>query len=459
MPLNGRNNMKKEIESYAKEYMRYLSVAKTERRAYAEAVRLIEAAGFKEISKAKSLKPGDRVYRGYHGKTLMACVVGSAPCAEGIRVVGGHTDAPRLDLKPRPIYAKGGVVYFDTHMYGGIKKYQWLVLPLALYGVIVRKDGTRVDVAIGDKPGDPVFMISDILPHLGKDQEKKTQKEFYPAEDLDVIAGTLPLDGDGDDKKPAVKQALVDFLKKEYDVTEEDLLSAELEIVPAGMPREVGLDRSLIAAYGHDDRVCAYAGLSALLEIASAKRPPAKTCAVILCDKEEIGSTGASGMDSSFFENTVAELLDRQNAKSRDIDVRRALEKSTMLSADVTAAADPHFPDVDSTGNEARLNKGPAASKYTGGASKSGASDCRAEFVAEIRRIMDDAKVTWQMAELGKAEKGGGGTISMFMARFGMDVLDFGTPLLNMHAPWELAAKTDCYWTKRAYLAYFADKK
>jgi len=449
--------MKKEIESYAKEYMRFLSVAKTERRAYAEAVRLIEAAGFKEMSKAKSLKPGDKVYRGYHGKTLMACVIGSAPCAEGIRVVGGHTDAPRLDLKPRPIYSKGGIVYFDTHMYGGIKKYQWLVLPLALYGVIVRKDGTKAEVAVGDKPGDPVFMISDILPHLGKDQEKKTQKEFFPAEDLDVIAGTLPLAGEDDDKKPAAKQALVDFLKKEYKVTEEDLLSAELEIVPAGMPREVGLDRSLIAAYGHDDRVCAYAGLSALLDMAAGKRPPSKTCAVILCDKEEIGSTGASGMDSSFFENTVAELLDRQNARARDIDVRRALERSTMLSADVTAAADPHFPDVDSTGNEARLNKGPAASKYTGGASKSGASDCRAEFVADVRRVMDGAGVTWQMAELGKAEKGGGGTISMFMARFGMDVLDFGTPLLNMHAPWELAAKTDCYWTKRAYLAYFQD--
>ena len=452
--------IEKEIESYAKEYMDYLSVAKTERRAYAEAVRLLDAAGFRDISKVRTLKPGDKVYRGYHGKTLMACVIGTTPCAEGIRVVGGHTDAPRLDLKPRPIYSKDGIVYFDTHMYGGIKKYQWLVMPLALYGVIVRKDGTKAEVAIGDKPGDPVFMISDILPHLGKEQEKKTQKEFYPAEDLDVIAGTLPVDGDDDDdkkKKPAAKQALVEYLKKTYNVTEEDLLSAELEIVPAGMPREVGLDRSLIAAYGHDDRVCAYAGLSALFSVAAAKRPPARTCAVILCDKEEIGSVGASGMESSFFENTVAELLDRQDAKARDIDVRRALERSTMLSADVTAAADPHFPDVDSTGNEARLNKGPAASKYTGGAAKSGASDCRAEFIADIRRMMDRAGVVWQMAELGKAEKGGGGTIACYMARFGMDVLDFGTPLLNMHAPWELAAKADCFWTKRAYLAYFTE--
>ena len=451
---------KKATENYCREYMDFLSKAKTERRAYAEAVRLVEKAGFREISTVKRLKAGDKVWRGYHGKTLMACVIGKTPSAKGIRVVGGHTDAPRLDLKPRPVYEKGGVVYFDTHMYGGIKKYQWLVMPLALYGVIVRKDGSRVDVAIGDNPGDPVFMISDILPHLGKDQEKKTIKEFFPAEDMDVIAATDAelafggKEGDGADGK-AVRKSFIDLLKKKYDVGEEDLLSAELEVVPAGLPREVGLDRSLIAAYGHDDRVCAYAGLSALLDVAKGRTPPDRTCACILCDKEEIGSTGASGMESSFFENTVAELLDRESSGSRDIDVRRALEASTMLSADVTAAADPHFPDVDSTGNEARLNKGPCASKYTGGASKSGASDCRAEFIAEIRRMMDKGKVVWQMAELGKAEKGGGGTIAQFMARFGMDVLDFGTPLLNMHAPWELASKIDCHQTKCAYLAYF----
>ena len=454
---------KKATENYCREYMDFLAKAKTERRAYAEAVRLVEKAGFREISTVKRLKAGDKVWRGYHGKTLMACVIGKTPSAKGIRVVGGHTDAPRLDLKPRPVYEKGGVVYFDTHMYGGIKKYQWLVLPLALYGVIVRKDGSRVDVSIGDDPGDPVFMISDILPHLGKDQEKKTIREFFPAEDMDVIAATdaeLAFGGkDGKDDEgvngKAVRKSFIDLLKKKYDVTEEDLLSAELEIVPAGLPREVGLDRSLIAAYGHDDRVCAYAGLSALLDVAKGRTPPSRTCACILCDKEEIGSTGASGMESSFFENTVAELLDRESSGARDIDVRRALEASTMLSADVTAAADPHFPDVDSTGNEARLNKGPCASKYTGGASKSGASDCRAEFIADIRRMMDKAKVVWQMAELGKAEKGGGGTIAQFMARFGMDVLDFGTPLLNMHAPWELASKIDCHQTKCAYLAYF----
>ena len=429
--------------AYCAAYMDFLAKGKTERRCYAAAIELLTKAGFKELSTLKTLKPGDRVWRGYHAKTLMACVIGQTPSAAGIRVVGGHTDAPRLDLKPRPVYEKGGLVYFDTHVYGGIKKYQWLVLPLALYGVIVKTDGTVVEVSVGDEPGDPVFMISDILPHLGKDQEKKTQKEFFPAEDLDVVAGL------------GERAALVKLLGAKYGVTEEDLLSAELEIVPAGGPREVGLDRALIAAYGHDDRVCAYAGLSALVDIARAKTPPARTCACILCDKEEIGSEGASGMASSFFENTVAELIEREGrGGARDIDVRRALEASTMLSADVTAAADPHFPDVDSTGNEARLGKGPAASKYTGGATKAGASDCRAEFVAEIRRLMAKGEVDWQMAELGRQEKGGGGTIAKFMARFGMDVLDFGTPLLNMHAPWELAAKHDCYHTKKAYAAF-----
>lgn len=429
--------------AYCAAYMDFLAKGKTERRCYAAAIELLTQAGFKELSTLKTLKPGDRVWRGYHAKTLMACVIGQTPSAAGIRVVGGHTDAPRLDLKPRPVYEKGGLVYFDTHVYGGIKKYQWLVLPLALYGVIVKTNGTVVEVAVGDEPGDPVFLISDILPHLGKDQEKKTQKEFFPAEDLDVVAGL------------GERAALVKLLGAKYGVTEEDLLSAELEIVPAGGPREVGLDRALIAAYGHDDRVCAYAGLSALVDIARAKTPPARTCACILCDKEEIGSEGASGMASSFFENTVAELIEREGrGGARDIDVRRALEASTMLSADVTAAADPHFPDVDSTGNEARLGKGPAASKYTGGATKAGASDCRAEFVAEIRRLMAKGEVDWQMAELGRQEKGGGGTIAKFMARFGMDVLDFGTPLLNMHAPWELAAKHDCYHTKKAYAAF-----
>ena len=398
------------------------------------------------------------MYRGYEDRTVMAAVIGRKKVAEaGIKVVGGHTDAPRLDLKPRPIYEKGGCVYFDCHIYGGIKKYQWLVLPLALYGRVVRKDGSFVDITVGDKPGDPVFMISDILPHLGKEQEQKKVSEFFPAEDLDPVCWTTPgADKKGDDAEKGAPKAdrsgLVAYLKKTYKIDEEDLLSAELEIVPAGMPRYVGFDRALITGYGHDDRVCSFAALQALVDAAG--DVPDRTASILMCDKEEIGSMGATGMQSSFFENTVAELIERQEKDARDIMVRRALERSTMLSADVTAAADPHFPDVDSTGNEARLHKGVAASKYTGGTSKSGASDCSPEFVAEIRKIMSDADVQWQMAELGRQEKGGGGTISHYMARFGMKVLDMGTPMWNMHAPWEIVSRNDCWQTYRAYSAY-----
>ena len=447
------------LAQYCRDYMRYLGVAKTERRSYAESVRLLKARGFREISAFKRLKPGDRVYRGYEDRTLMAAVIGRRPVAEaGLKVVGGHTDAPRLDLKPRPLYEKGGVVYFDCHLYGGIKKYQWLTLPLALYGTVVRKDGAKVQVAVGDEPGDPVFMISDILPHLGKDQAKKTRDEFFPAEDLDVVAWSTggSADEEGPGAKRKAKAGLVAYLKKAYGIEEEDLLSAELEIVPAGMPRYLGLDKALIVGYGHDDRVCSFAGLKALLD--AADHVPAQTASILMCDKEEIGSMGSTGMQSSFFENTVAEFIERQEKGARDIMVRRALERSSMLSADVTATADPHFSDVDSTGNSAHFHMGPVASKYTGGTSKGGASDCGPEFVAEIRRVMEEGDVKWQMAELGRMEKGGGGTISQYMARFGMKVLDMGTPLLNMHAPWELASKFDCWQTYRAYSAYLRIK-
>jgi len=447
----------RDIDTYCDGYLKYLGAAKTARRSYAESVKLLEANGFRELSKFKTLKPGDRVYRGYEDRTVMAAVIGRKNVAEaGIKVVGGHTDAPRLDLKPRPIYEKGGCVYFDCHIYGGIKKYQWLVLPLALYGRVVRKDGSFVDITVGDKPGDPVFMISDILPHLGKEQEQKKVSEFFPAEDLDPVCWTTYAGNGkretGNEGPKADRSGLVAYLKKTYKIDEEDLLSAELEIVPAGMPRYVGFDRALITGYGHDDRVCSFAALQALVDAAG--DVPDRTASILMCDKEEIGSMGATGMQSSFFENTVAELIERQEKDARDIMVRRALERSTMLSADVTAAADPHFPDVDSTGNEARLHKGVAASKYTGGTSKSGASDCSPEFVAEIRKIMADAGVQWQMAELGRQEKGGGGTISQYMARFGMKVLDMGTPMWNMHAPWEIVSRSDCWQTYRAYSAY-----
>lgn len=445
------------LEAYSAEYLRYLGVAKTARRSYAESVRILEAAGFRELGSFRTLKPGARVWRGCEDRTVMAAVIGRRSVAEaGIKVVGGHTDAPRLDLKPRPVYEKGGAVYFDCHIYGGIKKYQWLTLPLALYGTVVRKNGTRVEIAVGDGRNDPVFMITDILPHLGKDQAKKTRDEFFAAEDLDPVCWSTPGKkkgkGDSDGAPSADRSGFVAYLKRKYRIDEEDLLSAELEIVPAGMPREVGFDRALIAGYGHDDRVCSFAALKALVD--ASKSVPEVTASILMCDKEEIGSVGSTGMQSSFFENTVAELVERQEKSPRDIMVRRALERSTMLSADVTAAADPHFPDVDSTGNEARLHRGVAASKYTGGTSKGGASDCGPEFIAEIRRIMAEEGVAWQMAELGKMEKGGGGTISQYMARFGMKVLDMGTPMWNMHAPWEIVSKFDAWSTYRAYSAY-----
>ena len=449
------------LEAYSAEYLRYLGVAKTARRSYAESVRILEAAGFRELGSFRTLKPGARVWRGCEDRTVMAAVIGRRSVAEaGIKVVGGHTDAPRLDLKPRPVYEKGGVVYFDCHIYGGIKKYQWLTLPLALYGTVVRKNGSRVEIAVGDGRNDPVFMITDILPHLGKDQAKKTRDEFFAAEDLDPVCWSTPGKkkgkGDSDGAPSADRSGFVAYLKKKYRIDEEDLLSAELEIVPAGMPREVGFDRALIAGYGHDDRVCSFAALKALVD--ASKSVPEVTASILMCDKEEIGSVGSTGMQSSFFENTVAELVERQEKSPRDIMVRRALERSTMLSADVTAAADPHFPDVDSTGNEARLHRGVAASKYTGGTSKGGASDCGPEFIAEIRRIMAEEGVAWQMAELGKMEKGGGGTISQYMARFGMKVLDMGTPMWNMHAPWEIVSKFDAWSTYRAYSAYLRAK-
>ena len=445
------------LEAYSAEYLRYLGVAKTARRSYAESVRILEAAGFRELGSFRTLKPGARVWRGCEDRTVMAAVIGRRSVAEaGIKVVGGHTDAPRLDLKPRPVYEKGGVVYFDCHIYGGIKKYQWLTLPLALYGTVVRKNGSRVEIAVGDGRNDPIFMITDILPHLGKDQAKKTRDEFFAAEDLDPVCWSTPGKkkgkGDSDCAPSADRSGFVAYLKRKYRIDEEDLLSAELEIVPAGMPREVGFDRALIAGYGHDDRVCSFAALKALVD--ASKSVPEVTASILMCDKEEIGSVGSTGMQSSFFENTVAEFVERQEKSPRDIMVRRALERSTMLSADVTAAADPHFPDVDSTGNEARLHRGVAASKYTGGTSKGGASDCGPEFIAEIRRIMAEEGVAWQMAELGKMEKGGGGTISQYMARFGMKVLDMGTPMWNMHAPWEIVSKFDAWSTYRAYSAY-----
>ena len=444
---------RKAMEAYAADYMGFLGEAKTERLAYRASVALLEKNGFRPISGFKTLKPGDKVYRGYHGKTLLAAVIGSSPLGEGLNVVGGHTDAPRIDLKPVPLAEKGGFAYFDTHYYGGIKKYQWVVRPLALYGVVCRADGTTVEIAIGDKPGDPVFLITDILPHLGQEQAKKPLSKGIEGEDLDLLIGS---EASADkDAKEKVKANILALLKQTYGIEEEDFTSAELEIVPAGLPRELGFDRSMIAGYGHDDRVCAFAGLKALVDLGGV---PARTAVAIMCDKEEIGSVGATGMDSTFFENSVAEIASRVLGRDySDLAVRRILEASRMISADVTAAGDPLYAGSDAPGNTALMNAGACINKYTGSGGKSGASDARAEFLAQLRAIFAKHKVAWQIGELGKVDHGGGGTIAKFMARYGMDVVDMGTALLNMHAPWEIASKFDVYMTYKAYWAFLKD--
>ncbi len=458
---NGWNKLdaaeQKAVEAYSAGYIGYLSASKTEWEAHDEAVVMLKKAGYKDLaalpSKAGTLKPGSKVYLSCRGKTLMAAVVGKKPVAAGLHVVGGHTDAPRLDAKPNPIYEDAGMALLDTHYYGGIKKYQWVAMPLAIHGIAVKEDGKKVKFVIGEKATDPVFVISDLLPHLGKDQAKLTLSEGIKGEGLNVMLGTLPVA----DKKAQtkVKLAVLQKLWADYGINEEDLISADIEIVPAGPARESGLDRSMILGYGHDDRVCAYAGLRALMDL---KGAPEFTSMVLLCDKEEIGSVGATGMQSVFFENAVAELLVRQGADYSDLVRRRCLERSRMISADVTAAHDPNYPDVSSPNNTAILNGGVAVAKYTGHGGKSGSSEASAEFMAEIRRIFNGSKVLWQTAELGKVDQGGGGTIALLLARYGMDVVDAGVPLLSMHAPWELATKLDCYMSYKAYREFFAHR-
>jgi aspartyl aminopeptidase len=446
------------VEAYCRDYMGFLSAAKTEREAFDLAVALAKAQGFVDLDDLQTtggnLRPGMKVYRGCRGKTLLAAVLGERPLEEGMHIVGGHTDAPRLDAKPVPLYEEGGVALLDTHYYGGVKKYQWVAMPLALHGVVVRADGTRVSVCIGEDPGDPVLTITDLLPHLGKDQATKTLADGITGEGLNVLVGSRPAEGAAADPKvkDKVKLNLLRWLQAQYGLTEEDLASAELELVPAGPARDLGLDRSMILGYGHDDRICAYAGLRALLDLPGT---PAHTAMVLLCDKEEIGSVGATGMDSRFLENTVAEMIALGGSAS-DLALRRCLERSRMLSADVNALHDPNYPDVSSPNNMAQINAGVVVAKYTGSRGKSGSSDASAEFMAEIRRVFNQAGVAWQTGELGKVDGGGGGTIAMFLARYGMDVVDCGVGLFSMHAPWEVAGKLDAYMAYKGYRAFLA---
>ncbi|OGS10778.1 MAG: aminopeptidase [Elusimicrobia bacterium RIFOXYA12_FULL_57_11] len=437
-------------------YMDFLAKGKTEREAHDEAIALLEAAGFKNMAANEKsgarLRPGDKVYRSCEGKTLMAVTIGKRPLADGMHIVGGHTDAPRIDIKQNPLYENSGLALLDTHYYGGIKKYQWVTIPLALHGVFVKPDGKKVKVCIGENPADPVFCITDLLPHLGADQGKKTLSEGIEGENLDAIVGSAPVAEK--DRKEKFKYNVLKLLHERYGVKEEDFLSAELELVPANPPREAGLDRSMVLGYGQDDRVCAYTALKALLDVPGT---PEYTSVVLLCDKEEIGSVGSTGMAANFFENSAAELLNLTTDKYSELTLKRAMANSWMLSADVNALFDPLYPAVSEKKNTAVMNHGVCVTKYCGSRGKSGSSDASAEFIAHIRRIFDRGGVTWQTGELGKVDQGGGGTIAYLMARYGMKVIDCGVGLLSMHAPMELAGKLDIYMAYKGYLAFLKD--
>lgn len=449
---------KQQLYHLCEEYKDFISRAKTERECVELTEQMAEAAGYVRLEDAvaegKTLTAGDKVYASWMGKTTVLFHIGTIPMEEGMQILGAHIDSPRLDLKQNPLYEDTDLVLLDTHYYGGIKKYQWLALPLALHGVVAKKDGSVVKVVIGEDPADPVVVITDLLPHLGASQMSKKASEFIAGEDLNVLIGHEPAaapDGEKEEKKEkeAVKAHILQLLKDKYDIEEEDFLSAEIEIVPAGPARDLGLDRSMVLGYGQDDRICAYTSLAAQLALET----PARTAVCLLVDKEEIGSVGATGAHSRFFENTVAEVMALAGQYS-EIGVRRALSRSRMLSSDVSAAYDPNYAAVNEKKNSAYFGRGLVFNKYTGARGKSGSNDASAEYMAVMRRIMDDAGVAWQTAELGKVDEGGGGTIAYISANYGMSVIDSGIAILSMHAPWEAASKADIYEGWRGYLAF-----
>ena len=435
---------KQDMERYCADYRTFLDRSKTERACVKTAIALAQARGFVPYVPGMPLKAGDKVYCNNRDKGIMLAVIGKLPLDQGANIGAAHTDAPRLDLKPNPLYEENAMAYLKTHHYGGIRKYQWVTVPLELHGVVVLASGSRVDVNIGADAGDPQFIINDLLPHLGREQGKKPLDEAIQSETLNILIGSWP--EDGEDGSDAVKLAILRLLNEKYGMTEEDFISAELEAVPAANARELGLDRSLIGAYGHDDRVCAYAELAAILELDT----PNKTAVCIFADKEEIGSEGVSGMQSEAFDLFMEQLCRTQNVALRD-----CFAKSFCLSADVTAAYDPNFPDVYERRNSAYINYGVGLCKYTGSGGKSGASDASAEVVGWLRKLLNDNGVHWQMAELGRTGAGGGGTVAKYMANRNIDTLDAGVPVLSMHAPYETVAKLDCYMTYRCMKAIF----
>ena len=444
----------KKLEETAAEYKAFLDNGKTERECAAQAIAALEKSGYVDLEKAiaagKKLKAGDKVYLNKMGKAVLTFLIGKKPLNAGMNIVGAHIDSPRLDLKQNPLYEDGDFALADTHYYGGIKKYQWVARELALHGVAVKKDGTKINLCIGEKEDDPVVGISDLLIHLSQDQMGKKLSEAITGENLDIIMGGRPLK---DEEKEPVKAYLLQILKEQYGIEEEDLISAEIEAVPAGKARDFGLDRSMIMGYGHDDRVCAFAELKAILSL---KGIPTYTCCGMLVDKEEIGSVGATGMESNYLENAVAEILELQGDYS-ELNVRRTLRNSKMLSCDVSAGFDPLYASAYEKKNTAWLGRGVCYNKFTGRGGKSGSNDANAEYMAKIRKIMDDNKVCWQTAELGKVDQGGGGTIAYICALYGMEVIDSGVAVLNMHAPMEVISKADLYEAYKAYKAFMLD--
>ena len=434
---------KESIRIFAEQYKDYLTAAKTERLAVREAIAVASAHGFKDVAQVKEIKPGDKLYEVNKNKNIALYVIGEKPITEGMRILGAHIDSPRLDIKQNPLYESNNFALLDTHYYGGVKKYQFVTIPLALHGVVCKKDGSSVDINIGENDGDPVVGISDLLIHLSHEQLQKTGDKLIGGEQLDITVGSVPLEGE---EKDAVKANVLKLLKEKYGIEEEDFLSAEIEAVPAGPSRDYGLDRSMIAGYGHDDRVCAYTSLRAIVDAA----PGQYTYCCVLVDKEEIGSVGATGAASKFFENSVAELLAKQGCDSY-IALKKAFANSKMLSSDVSAGFDPLFPEVNDAKNAAYLNNGIVFNKYTGSRGKSGSNDANPEFIAQIRRIMDEGDIHYQTAELGKVDQGSGGTIAYILGNYNMNVMDAGIAVLNMHAPMEIVAKADVY---EAYLAY-----
>jgi len=447
------NKQVKEVFEFCEGYKNFMSTCKTERECVKEVIKLAKAEGYKDIEEIlhdkKKLQPGDKVFANNKGKTVALFIIGNESMENGLKILGAHIDSPRLDAKQNPLYEDSELALLDTHYYGGIKKYQWVTLPLALHGVVVKKDKTIIDICIGEDENDPVVGVSDLLVHLAGDQMGKKGDKVVEGEDLNVLVGSMPLKGN---EKEAVKANILKILKEKYDFEEEDFLSAEIEIVPAGKARDYGLDRSMVMAYGHDDRVCSYTSLMAMFDI----KETDKTCCCLLVDKEEVGSIGATGMQSRFFENIVAEIIDRVEGYS-DLKLRRCLTNSKMLSSDVSAAFDPNYPSVMEKKNAAFFGRGMVFNKYTGARGKSGCNDANAEYMAELRAIMEKHDVSIQTAELGKVDVGGGGTIAYILAQYNMEVIDCGVALHNMHAPWEVASKVDIFETMKGYRAFLIE--